>query len=63
VAVVRFRPRRVTRRVAVAPRFFFAVLFLAVLFAAFGPVRVALRLLIAHLPRGSSLLRLSYAPI
>jgi hypothetical protein len=64
VAVVRFRPRRLARRAGAAPPFFFAVFFaaLARLRFAFG-FGFAFRLLIAHLPRGSARLRLSYAAI
>jgi hypothetical protein len=62
VAVVRFRPRRLARRAGAALPFFFAVFFAAFARLRFG-FAFGFRLLIVHLPRGSSRLRLSYAAI
>jgi hypothetical protein len=50
------------RRADAEPPFFFAVFFVAFVRLRFS-FGLALRLLIVHLPRGSSRLRLSYAAI
>jgi hypothetical protein len=64
VAVVRFRPRRLARRAGAAPPFFLTIFLVALVFV-FVRLRFGFgfRLLMRHLPPGSSRLRLSYAAI